>query len=198
MKPAAIRFLLVVAMGCCAASAQNSDFALMLGGFPSVNGTVGNGYVTDSVSAGVQFNYATQVHAFRPVGDLYLEVPLVLAVASSSAVGPGVTSSDHVNVYFTPGVRLKFTHQRLSFYPAVGAGFASFGSFQTVIGSGGVSISNKGTTTGALAVAGAMEFRASRLLGLRLEYRDTFTRAGLGGASGHGHSLISLGLVFHF
>jgi hypothetical protein len=195
-----IRTLSIVILGGCGAFAQNSDLALMLGGFPKTGGTTANGYEVGFVTVGGEINYATQLHAFQSIGsDLYLELPVVLTGSLYGYLEPGnFVSSTHANVFFTPGVRLKFSYKLVSFYPAIGAGLASFGAYDRVVEGGYVNVTDKRITSWAVGFAGAWEFRASRRLGLRLEFRNEFTRAGLGGVSGHDHPLTTLGLAFHF
>ena len=177
-----IRTLSIAILGGCGAFAQNSDLALMLGGFPKTGGTTANGYEVGFVTVGGEINYATQLHAFQSIGsDLYLELPVVLTGSLYGYLEPGnFVSSTHANVFFTPGVRLKFSYKRVSFYPAMGAGLASFGAYDRVVEGGYVIITDKRITSWAVGFAGAWEFRASRRLGLRLEFRNTFTRAGPG------------------
>ncbi len=80
----------------------------------------------------------------------------------SGSVGPNVMSYNHINTFFTPGVRDKFvSFWRLSFYIGIGAGAASFGSYSTTVSGAVVSNSANRVTTWAVSVPSGMEFRAA-------------------------------------
>ncbi|MGO4883158.1 MAG: hypothetical protein ACLP59_20405 [Bryobacteraceae bacterium] len=185
----------ILAMG--AAFAQNSDLSLMFGTSAVSTEATSNGQLSGFVTLGGEIDYATQFHTFLGQ-DFYLDVPVILTGTLSGSVGPNVMSYNHINTFFTPGVRDKFvSFWRLSFYIGIGAGAASFGSYSTTVSGAVVSNSANRVTTWAVSVPSGMEFRASRRLGVRVEFRDIFTRAHLGGISGHDHPLASLGLAFH-
>src|SRR5580700_5021107 len=110
MRTALIRMMaLTTAMAGCPALAQNSDVGLLFGISVPV-GAVTPGNVTGSVGASGQINYAGQLYETR-AGQLYVELPLVIAAQVTGNVGPAVTSSIRDQIFFTPGVRWKFTLQ---------------------------------------------------------------------------------------
>jgi len=198
MKTVAARIILLTFLVCGAAFAQNSDLAFLLGAAGPTSGSVGNGVVTGSFGAGVQINYAAQLHE-TTAGQLYLELPLMIASRFKGTVANDVTSDIKDSIFFTPGVRWRFTPQkRVSFYAAAGAGIGSFGTSIAEIGHGTVSNTNSRTTTVAFGFGGGIDFRLTRLLSLRAEGRDFLTRSGLGGDSGHSHAFFMAGIGFHF
>jgi hypothetical protein len=180
--------------------AQNSDFGFLLGvTFPQ--GEVASGprsYVRGEVGLTGQFNYAFQ--AIQHAVDLYVELPLVIDARDAGLVTPGVVSgSTSVDLYFTPGVRLKFSPEsRISLYGAFGGGLASFGEYEAVTTNRTVSLSSNRITTAALGFGGGLDFRLTRLLSFRIEGRDFVTRSGLGGSGGMHHTVVQLGIAFHF
>jgi hypothetical protein len=199
MRSVPIRTLLLATLAGGTAFAQNSDLSLTAGtSSNTTEATIGNGHLSGFVTVGGEIDYATQFHTFLGQ-DFYFDVPVVLNETLSGSVGPNVVSSNRLDAFFTPGVRDKFvTYKRLSWYLGIGAGLASFGSYNTAVSGNVVSISDQRVTSWAISVPFGMEFRASRRLGLRMEFRDIFTRAHLGGISGHDHPLASIGLAFHF
>jgi len=198
MKSALIRMILASALFAGVAVAQNSDLALLLGAAGPISSTIANGIVSDSVGVGFQINYAAQLHETK-AGQLYLELPLMLAKQVKSTVGQGVSDSVKGSIFFTPGVRWRFTPQkRVSFYAAAGAGVGSFGTTTLFFGHGVVSTNIGRTTTAALGFGGGIDFRLTRLLSLRAEGRDFVTLSGLGGSEGRNHAFFMAGIGFHF
>ena len=183
-----------------AARAQNSDFGLLIGAtFPQ--GTVASSpspYVRGEVGVSAQFNYAFQ--AIQRAVDLYVELPLVINGRDAGLVTAGtVSGSSGIDLFFTPGVRLKFSPEsRVSLYGALGGGLGSFGAYESVTSSRGISLSSTRTTTAALDFGGGLDFRLTRLLSLRVEGRDFVTRSGLGGSAGMHHTMVQFGIAFHF
>ena len=151
-----------------------------------------------SVGASGQFNYAFQV--LQRAVDLYVELPVVFSARDSADVTTtSVSSSSGLDVYFTPGVRMKFSPEsRVSFYGDLGGGVASFGGAHVVTAGRAVSISTGRSTTPALDFGGGIDFRLTRLLSLRFDLRDFVTRSGLGGSGGMHHGLFDFGVAFHF
>ena len=195
--------MLLISAALRPAAAQNSDFGFLAGGVTGPRATVvvgpgNNTYVYGSVGGSVQFNYAWQV--IQHSVDLYVELPVVIEGRDSGHVTNLTThSSDSVGLFFTPGVRLKFSpEKRVSLYAALGGGIGSFWSDNVVTSKGTVSVSTGPTATPALDFGGGLDFRLTRLLSLRFEARDFVTRAGLGGASGMHRATIQLGVGFHF
>jgi opacity protein-like surface antigen len=196
MKTVLARTILLLFLLAGAALAQNSDLAI-LGGFIPTSGTVSNVIITGSVAFGIQINYAAQLHE-TPAGQLYLEVPLMIAGSLQGTVANDVTARTTDSIFLTPGVRWRFTPQkRVSFYAAAGVGIGSFGLTVSEVGQG-VESSTSRTTTFAFGFGGGIDFRLTRLLSLRAEGRDFITRSGLGGSSGPNHSFFMVGIGFHF
>jgi len=144
-------------------------------------------------SVSVQLNYAWQ--ALQRAVDLYVELPLVIPVrvSGTAIVSPGhvfVAGNSGPDVFFTPGVRLKFSPEsRVSFYGAAGFGIASF--------SGGSQGSGRENSP-AFEFGGGVDIRLTRLLSLRGDVRDFVTRAGLGETMGRHHGIFQVGMAFHF
>jgi hypothetical protein len=190
-----ILWMMTVAGG--TAWAQNSDLGLLLGGSVTVNGRVSPGLVTSRVSAAGQIDYAIQVHE-GGAGQLYLELPLIIAGGVEGRVGGGtVIGSVRDTIFFTPGVRWKFTPaSRVSFYAAAGGGLASFGQNFGFVGNGVVVGTVNRITTGALGFGGGIDVRLTRLVSLRAEARDGVTRGNIDGSSNH--TFIMVGAALHF
>ena len=198
MKTVLIRMLLSSVLFAGAALAQNSDLAFLLGATGPISSTVGNGVISDSIGVGIQLNYAAQLHETK-AGQLYLELPLMIAAQVKETIGPNVVTDVKDSIFLTPGVRWRFTPQkRVSFYAAAGAGLGSFGVNNSFVGAGMVRDSGTRTYTAAFGFGGGIDFRLTRLLSLRAEGRDFITRAGLGGSSGRNHSFFMMGIGFHF
>jgi len=197
MKPLLTRLLLLSFLA-GGAMAQNSDLAFLLGANGPTSGTISGGVVTGQFGVGFQINFAEQVRE-TAAGQLYVEVPLMIATHFQGIVSNGVSSNEKDSIYFTPGVRWRFTPQkRISFYAAGGAGIGSFGTSHSYVGMGTVSDTGSRDTTFAAGFGGGIDFRLTRLLSLRAEGRDFVTRAGLGGERGHNHAFFMAGIGFHF
>jgi len=201
-------FLLVAGclLGQSAARAQNSDFGLLLGVSWPVSEVVSgsSNTVRGSVGGGGQFNYAFQV--LQRSVDLYVELPLIVSARDTGVVtstnGTATTSvaaSTSLQVFFTPGVRVKISPEsRVSLYAALGGGLLAYGANQISTNGQNVRVSNATTTTGALDFGGGVDFRLTRLLSLRFDLRDFVTRAGLAGVAGRNHAMFGFGVAFHF
>jgi opacity protein-like surface antigen len=108
-----------------------------------------------------------------------------------------VEGSVRNNIFFTPGVRWKFTPaSRVSFYAAAGAGLASFGEDFGLVQRDLVSGSIRRVTTGALGFGAGIDIRLTRLVSLRAEGRDLVTRGNIDGSANH--SLLMVGAALHF
>ena len=197
-----LRFLLstsLLLLAPTAIRAQNSDLSVLLGVYwPHGEVTTSPAtVVSGSAGASLQLNYAWQV--IQRAVDLYVELPVIVSVESTSTVSPGlITSSTGPDVYFTPGVRLKISPQsRVSFYGAIGGGVASFAANQVVVARTS-STSTGRASSPALDFGGGIDFRLTRLLSLRFDARDFLTRASLGGSAGRNHGIYEFGIAFHF
>jgi hypothetical protein len=193
--------LLMLAAG-CAASAQNSDFGLLAGVMSSPRETIGAspGSATNGDSGAGEFNYAYQVKGWR-AGDLYVEIPFILAGRDEEWAGNGSSSMQtRVVGAVLPGVRFKLPlGGRASLYAAGGGGFGFYGE-NALSGSPG-SASNTGhtTVTAAFDFGGGLDFRLTRLLSLRGEVRDLIlSNSGLSSTGGHHNPIIVFGFAFHF
>jgi opacity protein-like surface antigen len=190
--------------GACAALAQNSDLGL-LGGISGPRGqttvTGGTATAAGSVTPSFQIDYACQV--LQRAADLYIELPLVIPVRVSgqAVAGPAGTASvgsSGPDLFFTPGLRLKFSPEsRVSLYGAAGFGIASFGATSAIVLPATVVVGNRQNSP-ALGFGGGVDLRLTRLLSLRGEVRDFVTRAGLGGITGRNHAVLQLGIAFRF
>jgi hypothetical protein len=192
------RILLVAAATAMSAIAQNSDLGLLLGASVSSNSVEPGRIVSSHVHGGGQINYAIQLHE-TVAGRLYVELPLVITGGSSATVAPGTVSATHGDtIFFTPGVRWKFSPlSRVSFYGAVGGGIGSFEQVYSVVSSKNGVVSGKGrTTTGAIGFGGGLDFRLTRLVSLRGEGRDDVTRGNIDGSAHHGLFMFGVGLHF--
>ena len=185
--------------------AQNSDLSILAGISGPRGETVMKGStatVSGSVTPSFQVNYAWQV--LQRKIDLYVELPLVIPIRVSGAViaGPGgstESANSGPDVYFTPGLRLKFSPQaRTSFYVAAGFGIASFSGTTTTASTGGVVSGGVRQNSAAFDAGAGMDFRLTRLLSLRVDGRDFITQSGLGGISGRNHGTFQAGIAFHF
>jgi opacity protein-like surface antigen len=183
------------AAGC--AHAQNSDLGLLLGASVTHASVSSSRVSATNVSGGGQINYAIQMME-TVAGRLYLELPLVIMGGVRATVEPGrVSSSVGTTFFFTPGARWKFTPaSRVSLYAAAGGGLAAFHGVFSERGGNNVSGGVGGRTSGAFGFGAGLDFRLTRLVSLRGEYRDVMTRRSVDG-SVH-HSLIMFGVGLHF
>jgi hypothetical protein len=189
-----------------AARAQNSDFGLLIGVSWPVSEVVSGSTntVRGSVGGGGQFNYAFQV--LQRSVDLYVELPLIISArdtgvitATSPTGSASVAASTSLQVFFTPGVRVKFSPEsRVSVYGALGGGLLTYGANQFTTTGPNVRISNATTATAALDFGGGLDFRLTRLLSLRFDLRDFVTRSGVAGVVGRNHAIFGFGVAFHF
>jgi hypothetical protein len=187
--------ILSIAASSSAALAQNSDIGVLFGVSAPVT-TVGAGHVSSSVGGSFELNYAAQIHESK-AGQLYVELPFFVNVLTDEHVGSGsVVSGVKDSLFFTPGVRYRFTPAaRVSFYAVAGGGLASFGRLVQVVGPGVVNVNSR-STTGAMDFGGGLDFRLTRLLSLRFEGRDAVTSSKYDGAAHH--TFFVFGVGFHF
>jgi hypothetical protein len=201
MRTVPIRLAFITTFGACAAYSQNSDLALLAGGTISTfheqisaTSIVSSG--TGSVS--YQINYAWQLPL--PSGDVYIEIPLILAAGTGSArISPTtVIGSIHGTFFLTPGIRYRhLVHQRVSLYGAAGVGVGWFGTERATIGPN-VDVVSTVTASPVFDFGGGLDVRLTRLLSLRGESRDFISRQGLGGTTGRNHVMFQAGFAFHF
>ncbi len=191
-----LRLLFVLAAAAGIAEAQNSDLGLLLG-VSAVRHTNISGRSATQISGGAQINYAFQLKE-TTAGRLYVEVPLIFtgAVRTSAASGL-VSTSVGTTIFLTPGVRWKYTPwSRLSLYAAAGGGLASFDGIYTSSTIGRATTELGRRNTGAFEFGLGLDFRLTRLVSLRGEYRDAITRGNLDGAVHHSLAMFGVGLHF--
>ncbi len=180
------------------AEAQNSDLGLLLGVSVIRVSADGRSANTD-IGGGAQINYAFQLKE-TVAGRLYVELPLTFTGEVRTTAASGRTSASvGATIFFIPGVRWSFhPAHRISLYAAAGGGLASFdGVVATSFGGSGTGRAQVGrSTTGAFGFGLGVDFRLTRLVSLRGEYRDAITRGSLDGAVHH--SLVMFGVGLHF
>jgi hypothetical protein len=204
MRRTLARTLCLFLLAICPSRAQNSDLGL-LGGISGPRGQTTVAGQTSTVSGSVipsfQINYAWQVR--QGAVDLYVELPLVIPVRVSGTVSavPGgavVAGNSGPDLFFTPGLRLKFSPEsHVSFYGAAGFGIASFAGAQ-VVATPATVVSGGRRNSPALGFGGGIDLRLTRLLSLRGDVRDFVTETGLGDVSGRNHGIFQVGIAFHF
>lgn len=194
---------------------QNSEMIGMVGGVYSHNTVVEGGSVvlagpmivqnppvvlSGSSGFTMQLSFGYQV-ASTKVGNLFIETPFTYTwQGTGSIVGATIGGFSRDVTYITPGVRLKTrTFRRVSLYGAAGGGYAGFWKIDGVVSgpNGTVAANTSFHPSAVFDYAGGVDLRLSRLLSLRVEGRDFFSAANLGGVTGHNHPVFLIGLVFH-
>jgi hypothetical protein len=171
-------------------------------GVPSGTSILSVPYVLISGSAGftAQFNFGYQV-ASTKVGNLFFETPFTYTWQGTGAIAAATIGGFSRDLtYVTPGLRLKTrTFRRVSFYGAAGGGYAGFWRIDSVVSgpNGTIAANTSFRPSAVFDYAGGVDFRLSRLMSLRVEGRDFFSAANLGGVTGHNHPAFLIGLVFH-
>ena len=193
----------ILLFGVAATWAQNSDLGLLGGAsVPKGQATLVGGTATasGSASANFQINYA---QLLRQKTNLYLEIPLVVALRNSGAValapgGMGSVGSSSSDLFLTPGLRFRLLPRSgASIYASGGFGFASFGGTPVFVAPATVRTGNRQDSP-ALGFGGAVDVRISRLVSFRADVRDFVTKAALGGVDGRNHVTFQPGIAFHF
>lgn len=190
------RIVFAAVLSAGGALAQNSDLGLLLGA-SLTHVSTSRGRVSSKVSGGFQANYAIQLKD-TVAGRLYLELPAVLTGGTRATVANGsVTASVSDALFFTPGARWKFSPlSRVSFYAAVGGGIGVFDRSYTAVGGGQVVAETGSVSTGAFGFGAGVDFRVTRLVSFRGEYRDAMTRGNIDGAVHHSMFMFGVGLHF--
>lgn len=180
---------------------QNQDFALPLGVIAPSYSVAGGPGSQISADAGIAFqiNYGHQVTGTK-WGDLYLEIPLILAWRGDTFATGGFASTNATGIgAFVPGARFRFPSVgRASFFVAAGGGIGWYDKVTVVAGRSLASISGHTSPTAAFDFGGGMDLRLTRLLSLRLEARDLITSQGSLNGRGHHNPIIAFGPAFHF
>jgi opacity protein-like surface antigen len=176
---------------------QNSDLSI-LGGPVIATQAIADANVPVHFNGvfSLQSNFAHTIHSYS-FADLWLEFPSTSTFRGNDEVGGGIKSASFDATFGTPGVRLHVpVGRRVSFYGAVGAGYGRFDYNET--GANGHTIKSEATYHGVFDFGGGMDFRLTRLLGVRGEVRDFVTGKGLGGVSGRNQIVFGFGMAVHF
>jgi len=207
MRTMLLWIFLLPAVVVSTALAQNSDLGLLLGVSHTVSGEITPTVISGTVSASGQINYAVQLHD-SPGGRLYLELPVIITGTSTGMATTGVpagnnqtttadTGVSEIIVFFTPGIRWKFTPAaRVAFYAAGGIGFVAVSKSVGMAGNGTVTAFDRTGVTGAADLGGGVDFRLTRLVSLRADVREVPTFANVHGS--HHHEFFMLGVGLHF
>lgn len=208
MKLVRRALLFLIVAGCC--SAQNSDLAIL---FSATVARFDFGTRTETqYRIGLQANYAWQLLE-RPAGRLYLELPVSsfagpVGQGSITDLGPvrEIARPERV-VFATPGLRyhLNLT-PRIVLYAAGGVGVAirqrkvfTVGTAPTMPGVSPL----YGIRTGwngraAFDLGAGLDFRLTRLLSVRGEFRNFRTSSVAGYGTGRQYPSAHVGFAFHF
>ena len=192
--------ILISAMSCSTALAQNSDVGFLMGAAAPTKEIVGssNVRVTTALGTSGQINYAWQVKSTR-AGDLYVETPLVIIGHNNVNITSTVGEFNNSAILLAPGLRFKVSvHSRVSLYVAGGAGAGWIKNTETRFESGDVIRVSRGRTAGVVGFGGGMDFRLTRFVSLRGEARDFFTPTAATWSPSRNHVIFNFGLGLHF
>jgi Outer membrane protein beta-barrel domain len=180
-----------------AVRAQNSDLGFLVGISAAPTASSTNGVASESVGVSFAINYAVQLKELHG-GQLFLELPLLFDVNTvNTATATSASNVDRTEIYFTPGVRWKFTPAaRVSLYLCGGGGVAAVVRGNNVSNLNGAYSELRGGVTVAVDPGAGVDFRLTRLLSLRAEGRDLISAGTIAGAHNHGFFLFGIG--FHF
>ena len=148
-----------MALAVPAARAQKNEFAI------AASGILTAASFDAGSSAGFQINYARRLVPL-PLVSLYLELPFVAGFNGSRSTALDLNREDYNTLYFTPGLKLKFTPGLpVSPYLAAGLGWGSFRS------------TNTSATANKFAgdLGGGVDFKVFPYISLRGEVRDFYT-----------------------
>jgi opacity protein-like surface antigen len=190
------------------AMAQNSDLGIL---FSAAVVKFDFGTRTETqYRIGVQGNYALQLLE-RKAGRLYVEIPVSsysgpVRQGTFSLLGALTETARPERVVFaTPGLRYHFNlTRRFAVYAAVGGGIAWRQQKIFVFapnGSPASTLLDTRTThklSGAFDAGAGVDFRLTRLLSLRGEFRTFRTSAQSGYGDGRTYPTGHIGLAFHF
>lgn len=174
MQKALVLFVLCLGMS-VAAHAQGNDLSAVVGAkfTPSTTSALGGSTSIDT-SVAFEVGFAVQLKAL-PAASLEVEVPVMVTPSAGVNASNLLASKSYSSLYFTPGLRLKFSPKgSISPWVAVGGGLAHFSPSSTSI-SGGASPATS-TTKGVFDAGGGVDFKMSFLpLRFRIEARDYFS-----------------------
>jgi len=184
------------------ASAQNSDLGVLLGVMVSSGGTSGLPQIHGSwdVGGAGQMNYAYQVRGWQ-AGDLYVELPFILAERDANEVSRGgFTYKEKYVGGVLPGIRFKLPLSgRASLYAAGGAGIGICKTDVIYASRGSSGTDNRTTINAAFDFGVGLDLRLTRLLSLRGEVRDLIIAPNsLSPSGGRNNPIFSFGFALHF
>jgi opacity protein-like surface antigen len=187
-----MRILAWAAIASAWASAQNSDFSLLLTG---TRNEVRTGQVrATSTEIHYLINYAYQLRERGP-HRLYLEFPLTSAGRGRVVVDRDSVSTARNQLFFTPGLRYQFSvSPRVAVYGALGVGLARYRYVEARRNPVSASVANDSAL--GWNAGGGLDFRWTRLLSLRLETRNFGRATGPGGPSNN--AVAAGGFALHF
>lgn len=193
-----MRSLLTLIVVCPAVLAQDRwEMSMLYGGVsaPAVvvaaTPTQAAGTASQSVGLAYQWNTAHLLESIA-AGSLYLEVPLTFTFNGQVA---GLSRGAS---YFTPGVHFTFPEKkRISFYAALGGGFADFGVRDSIVNGVRTAAEDQSGGHATADIGGGIDLRLERFISLRVDGRDYITPAGLGGTTGRNHPVFVAGIAFH-
>lgn len=194
-------FLCVTLLPCGAwaqSAVQNMDIFILLGASHVNSQTIGGSAVTLSSATDISLSYGYGYQILRKsAASLWVEFAPAFGgvdpVKGSIGGGANLSWDD-----FSFGIRFMVPVQsRISLYGVAGGGF---GVFHEALIKGGANpaLDSTSTTHGVFDFGGGVDFRLTRRISIRGEFRDYVTGAGLSGATGRHHGLPLGGVAFHF
>jgi len=177
---------------------QNMDIFFLFGASHVNSQTIGGSAVTLSSATDLSVSYGYGYQILRKsAASLWVEFAPAFGGVDpvKGSIGGGADLSWKV---FDSGLRFMIPVQsRISVYGVAGAGP---GFFQETVIKGGAnpSLGSTSTVHGVFDFGGGVDFRLTRRLSIRGEFRDYVTGAGLSGVAGRHHPLAFGGVAFHF
>jgi hypothetical protein len=158
-----------------AANGQGNDLSAVVGVkfTPSTSSALAGSTSIDT-SLAFELGFAAQLKSL-PMASLELEVPVLITPSAGVNTSNLLASKNYTSLYFTPGVRLKFSPKgSISPWVAVGGGLAHFSPSRTSI-SGSASPATS-TAKGVVDAGGGVDFKMSFLpVRFRVEVREYFS-----------------------
>jgi hypothetical protein len=195
-----MRTVLILTLLCPAAWAQREermDMSILYGAVsePAVTvvatSTQPAGAASRTIGLTYQWSTAYRLYS-NAAGSLYLELPFANVFSGEVA---GISRGAW---YFTPGVRFRIpTKTRVSFYGALGGGFALFDEKDALMNGQLTATEDPSGSHAAADFGGGIDLRLNRFMSLRVDGRDYITPAGLGGTTGRNHPVFVAGVAFH-
>ena len=190
--------------------AQSNEIGFLVGGMLSPNTDRVSGVACISIDPncaaanrtssrisyeGVFAHRLANVH----LASFYLELPVVGVpnrTVSHATLLPGTVNvfQDYSSVFFTPGLKLKFSIPVLSPFVSVGGGFAHFSPDTNSLGT-----SPSSSTTGAFQLGGGIDLGLIPHIAIRGEVREFYTGDPFSTFEASPHNIFAgAGLVLHF